>query len=217
MTRVFGMALVWLAIVSAARAADNFDELKRQFDYDLKEALDAKETLLYERDGANDRTEFLPEAKLYATAGAVSLLIDYPWVRPAPWRKRLKFLDDPENDHSAFVQAVIDPWRLWGRQRAEYTQRYPELDMLRRLPAGTLARRCCPVHYLLFDLLYYRGHCLLQEPLRRRRDVLAEACRRLDVAEVYCSEALVGPGKALYAAALVRGHEGIVAKHLAST
>src|SRR5262249_25873405 len=29
-------------------------------------------------------------------------------------------------------------WRLWGRQRAEYTERYPELDVLRRLPAGTL-------------------------------------------------------------------------------
>src|SRR5262245_21713213 len=35
--------------------------------------------------GYGDRTEFLPEAKLYATAGMVSLLVDYPWVRPAPW------------------------------------------------------------------------------------------------------------------------------------
>jgi len=42
MTHVFGTALVWLAIVSTARAADNFDELKRQFDYDPKEALDVK-------------------------------------------------------------------------------------------------------------------------------------------------------------------------------
>ena len=58
--------------------------------------------------GPGDRTEFLPEAKLYATAGAVSLLIDYPWVRPAPWRKKLKFLDAPETDHAAFVQAVVD-------------------------------------------------------------------------------------------------------------
>jgi bifunctional non-homologous end joining protein LigD len=29
-------------------------------------------------------------------------------------------------------------WRLWGRERANYTARYPELDVLRRLPAGTL-------------------------------------------------------------------------------
>ena len=28
--------------------------------------------------------------------------------------------------------------RLWGRERADYTARYPELDVLRRLPAGTL-------------------------------------------------------------------------------
>src|SRR5262249_9651845 len=27
-------------------------------------------------------------------------------------------------------------WRLWGRERADYTARYPELDVLRRLPAG---------------------------------------------------------------------------------
>jgi bifunctional non-homologous end joining protein LigD len=29
-------------------------------------------------------------------------------------------------------------WRLWGRERADYTTRYPELEMLRHLPAGTL-------------------------------------------------------------------------------
>ena len=28
--------------------------------------------------------------------------------------------------------------RLWGRERADYTARYPELDLVRRLPAGTL-------------------------------------------------------------------------------
>src|SRR5262249_7111695 len=117
MTRILGTALVWLAVASAARpGGDRFDDLQQQFDHDPKEALDARETLLYERDGAKvydvtyaspqggrvtaylvtptgkgphaglvfghwgpgDRTEFLPEAKLYAAAGAVSLLIDYP-------------------------------------------------------------------------------------------------------------------------------------------
>lgn len=58
--------------------------------------------------GPGNRTEFLPEATIYARAGAVSLLVDYPWVRPAPWRKKLKSEDDPESDHQAFVQAVID-------------------------------------------------------------------------------------------------------------
>ena len=29
-------------------------------------------------------------------------------------------------------------WQLWGREQADYTGRYPELDVLRRLPAETL-------------------------------------------------------------------------------
>jgi bifunctional non-homologous end joining protein LigD len=29
-------------------------------------------------------------------------------------------------------------WRIWGRQRASYDGRYPELEVLRRLPAGTV-------------------------------------------------------------------------------
>ena len=58
--------------------------------------------------GQGVRTEFLPEAVLYARAGAVSLLPDYPWDRPAPWRKRLKQVEDPESDHRTYVQAVID-------------------------------------------------------------------------------------------------------------
>ena len=36
--------------------------------------------------------------------------------------------------------AAVDgrAWRLWGRHCADYTARYPELAVLRRLPAGTL-------------------------------------------------------------------------------
>jgi bifunctional non-homologous end joining protein LigD len=29
-------------------------------------------------------------------------------------------------------------WRLWGRELADYDGRYPELEVLRRLPAGTI-------------------------------------------------------------------------------
>src|SRR5262245_7290404 len=143
MTRIVVMVPVCLLLLAGVHAAgSDFDDLKRQFEYDAKEALDVKTTLLYEREGAKvydvtyvspkggrvtaylvtpvvagphagivfghwgpgDRTEFLPEAKLYAAAGAVSLLVDYPWVRPAPWRKKLRYLEDPEHDHRAFVQ-----------------------------------------------------------------------------------------------------------------
>jgi ATP-dependent DNA ligase len=141
-------------------------------------------------------------------------------------------------------------WRLWGRQRADYTARYPELDVLRRLPVGTLvdgelvafdaegrpdlprllrrhaltdpwrtrqARHWCSVRYVLFDLLYHAGRCLVQEPLARRRQVLAELCQGLDAAHVSFSEDVVGQGQALYAAAAAQGHEGVMAKHLASS
>jgi bifunctional non-homologous end joining protein LigD len=141
-------------------------------------------------------------------------------------------------------------WRLWGREGADYTARYPELEVLRALPAGTLvdgelvafapegrpdlprllrrhgltdpwrirqARRWCRVQYLLFDLLYHRGRCLLNESLAWRREALADLCGRLRLPEVFFSAGVVGTGTALYAVALAQGHEGVVAKRLAST
>jgi len=54
-----------------------------------------------------NRTEFLPEAILYARAGAVSLLIDFPWTRPAPWR-RDEPGDKPEAVRDNYAAAVVD-------------------------------------------------------------------------------------------------------------
>jgi ATP-dependent DNA ligase len=78
------------------------------------------------------------------------------------------------------------------------------------------ARRWCPLRYVLFDLLYHRGRCLLHEPLARRRQALAEACADLQVPDVLFSAGVVGQGKAFYAAAVARGQEGVMAKHLAA-
>jgi ATP-dependent DNA ligase len=141
---------------------------------------------------------------------------------------------------------------LWGRDRADYTPRYPELAVLRQFPVGTLvdgellapraadsagrpdlarllrrhlltdpwkiaqAGRWCPVHYVLFDLLYHAGRCLLREPLGRRRALLAELCATWVVPGVVLSQGVVGRGRAFYAAALARGHEGVMAKALAA-
>jgi len=58
--------------------------------------------------GPGNRTEFLPEALFYAKAGAISLLVDYPWVRPAPWRRGVPNFDKPELDHEIYIQAVVD-------------------------------------------------------------------------------------------------------------
>jgi ATP-dependent DNA ligase len=140
-------------------------------------------------------------------------------------------------------------WRLWGRERADYTARYPELDVLRRLPAGTLvdgelvvfdadgrpdlrrllrrhgltdpwrirqARYWCPVRYVVFDLLYHAGRCLLREPLVWRREMLAAACEKPEVPEVEFSPVVIGAGTALYQTVVAAGHEGVMAKRLTS-
>jgi ATP-dependent DNA ligase len=79
------------------------------------------------------------------------------------------------------------------------------------------AWRWCPVHYLLFDLLYQGGRSLLDEPLARRRELLAELCATLRAPAVQFSAGVVGRGRAFYEAVLAQGHEGVLAKHLAST
>jgi bifunctional non-homologous end joining protein LigD len=38
----------------------------------------------------------------------------------------------------ALGAVAANGWRLWGRQRSDYAARYPELQVLRRLPAETL-------------------------------------------------------------------------------
>jgi ATP-dependent DNA ligase len=70
---------------------------------------------------------------------------------------------------------------------------------------------------VVFDLFYQAGRSLLNNQLVRRREVLAALCRPLGAPEVHFSEAVVGNGTALYAAALARGHEDIMAKQVAST
>jgi ATP-dependent DNA ligase len=66
-------------------------------------------------------------------------------------------------------------WNVWGRELADYTQRYPELDPLRRLPSGTV---------LDGELVLLRsGRADLQELMRRHQLVgarkIQEASRRL--------------------------------------
>ncbi len=58
--------------------------------------------------GNGTRAEFIPEAKIYAKAGAVSLIPDYPWDRPQPWHKTPDHFDKPELDRDIEIQAVVD-------------------------------------------------------------------------------------------------------------
>jgi ATP-dependent DNA ligase len=78
------------------------------------------------------------------------------------------------------------------------------------------APRWCPVRYVVFDLLYHHGQCLLREPLRERRARLAALCAELPLPEVIFSAGIVGAGRAWFEAVVAQGHEGIVAKFLAS-
>lgn len=64
--------------------------------------------ILFGHWGNGTRGEFIPEAKIYAKAGAVSLLPDYPWDRPQPSYKSVDHYDKPELDRDTEIQAVID-------------------------------------------------------------------------------------------------------------
>jgi cephalosporin-C deacetylase-like acetyl esterase len=64
--------------------------------------------ILFGHWGNGTRAEFIPEAKIYAKAGAVSLIPDYPWDRPQPWYKSVDHYYKPELDRDNEVQAVID-------------------------------------------------------------------------------------------------------------
>jgi cephalosporin-C deacetylase-like acetyl esterase len=59
--------------------------------------------------GQGDKLEFLPEALLYARAGVASVMIDYPWVRPQPWRRPLFTAQTSDDqDKATEIQAIID-------------------------------------------------------------------------------------------------------------
>lgn len=58
--------------------------------------------------GNGTRAEFIPEAKIYARAGAVSLIPDYPWDRPEPWHKSSDHFNKPELDREIYIQTVVD-------------------------------------------------------------------------------------------------------------
>ncbi len=133
-------------------------------------------------------------------------------------------------------------WRLWGRERADYTARYPELDVLRRLPAGTLVDG---------ELVAFDADGRPDLPRLLRRHGLAHAWR-IGQARLWCPvryvlfDLLVHAGRSLLHESLERRrevlaevcrqleaadvqfstgvvgagtalYEGVMAKHLAST
>jgi dienelactone hydrolase len=64
--------------------------------------------ILFGHWGPGNRHEFVAEATMYAQAGVVSVMIDYPWVRPRQWYKPAFVLDKPEENRDTYIQAVVD-------------------------------------------------------------------------------------------------------------
>lgn len=87
-----------------------------------------------------------------------------------------------------------------------------------RLLAGSRrvgeAARMRPAQLMVFDLLYYEGRSLLNEPLSLRRTILAEAWRAAP--RMHLTPAVAGAGKAVFGAALQHGLEGMVGKRIRS-
>ena len=68
---------------------------------------------------------------------------------------------------------------------------------------------------MVFDLLVEQGRSLLQEPLRQRRARLFDLLSGVASPLIY-SDAVVGQGREFFTQAVAQGHEGVMAKHLAS-
>jgi ATP-dependent DNA ligase len=139
-------------------------------------------------------------------------------------------------------------WQVRGRDLADYQLRYPELEVLGRLPSGTVvdgelvvfdhgrarleailrrhqlvsprkiqyAHRLCPATYVLFDLVAWQGQAFLNQPLSQRRARLEELLQGLNEPRLAFSAGVVGPGREFFQRVVAQGHEGVMAKYLAS-
>jgi ATP-dependent DNA ligase len=79
------------------------------------------------------------------------------------------------------------------------------------------ASQLCPVTYVVFDLISYKGDSLLMHPLRARRELLERLVEQMTEPRLLLSRGVAGPGRALFSTAVSLGHEGIMAKHLMSS
>ena len=73
-----------------------------------------------------------------------------------------------------------------------------------------------PVDYVVFDVVRHAGRSLWGEPLRARRALLEELLERWQEPRVLLSTGVVGGGRRFFQRMVSQGHEGVMAKHLAS-
>lgn len=72
-----------------------------------------------------------------------------------------------------------------------------------------------PVHYMVFDILYFQDKDLRTQPLARRQEIL-QACWPTDSLSLHAVDS-VTDGQALFACTAANGLEGIVAKNCLSS
>ncbi len=73
-----------------------------------------------------------------------------------------------------------------------------------------------PVTYVVFDLLYFNYHSVMNNTLLERRRRLRETLARLAEPRIVFSEGVIGPGTELFAQVSRLGLEGVMAKRLTS-
>src|SRR6202011_5823881 len=88
--------------------------------------------------------------------------------------------------------------------------------LLRRHQRQRTAPPTPVVAYVLFDLLSLRGRSLLKETLAGRRARLRELLARVREPLLVYSDGVPGCGRELFARVVAQGHEGVMAKRLAS-
>ncbi|MDQ0188590.1 bifunctional non-homologous end joining protein LigD [Alicyclobacillus cycloheptanicus] len=87
-------------------------------------------------------------------------------------------------------------------------------DAIRRFERVPVVQRAVPIHYMVFDILYYNGQWLTDRPFGDRFALLERVIRPSDVVQVVTT---TNDGPALYQAMETFDMEGIVAKRVDST
>lgn len=94
-----------------------------------------------------------------------------------------------------------------GRDDFAAVMRRARLQIPASIKKAALA---CPATYIAFDILQWQGQDVAKRPLTQRKEILLAAVQPSE--RVVVNPWVDGQGKALFAVAVARGYEGIVAK-----
>jgi bifunctional non-homologous end joining protein LigD len=122
---------------------------------------------------------------------------------------RVRPLNRPARSSTASWCCCATGCRTWTRS-------WP-VNALTRASAIRHLSQTDPVSYVVFDAPFAQGRCLFGDPLHRRRGALTDVVLDLEEPRLVFSEGLVAIGSVFFETVVAHGHEGAMAKHLAST